>query len=975
MANCGIIIRPQSKTIKTKMSNIPKKIKLTNQADVNPTKLPIVDNTRSGQVVGSMVNKFSNRIIKNVDLSWLSEARINKSTKSHGESDLKEEYEYEKMKKYLENLKSDLKDKYKVDVEENTSVVNFFAQYLVNIDFSNQAVPVFSSSPPLLESLLSNDTINALRDSVKDDYDNLSEVVEKQGNEYLFEMTNITDKEDSVYKKLHSGVYLDEKTGIFNQRGYLVVKEKLNEIRKNNNNTLNKELFIAVSDGDNFKNLNDLLGPVFGDLLIRKAYGLAEHNFLKRMNDIGSKDSFCISIREGGEEFTRFIYGYTEKQVKDNLEILRKEVGNIIQDELEVLQKRIPTSERKFREKGFSLKEIYTFMNMASKKGYKDTLQENIGGSTYNVLTVKDDFFTKKEEKEIDVGKMTEYEKEQRELRIKWAKQERERVSKMNDKEREVYNTKKDIEEEKRNEISEDDLKQIQHKADGQLTQEKNADEKDANNNYFVNKNKVHDYETFIKERRIEEVHVDEKKAESQNSNDVMVANTNKLAIKCLRTKQVFLDTIVNFGMNGLEDQLILELYQKIDGLKKELLKTDVTEKMKEETEKEIEELNEKIPVIKQKLGDKIHSFLMSDNPTQIKLGAISDSFITPEEKSKIMSIFEEDFKPDDVIRDSFFTILANTKQIFDKYLKLVRTSNATNSEEERRTLSDFAGLFTRGVRGVHKPKTDLNKISEFITSTNHHNPQEVIFEPAKYDPKYDPKKEAFHDLLVLKKMYNTFLASTDPKLSYLKEEDVVQNKILTYEQEDRLFTMIYRYDNIKPFNENLGHNGGDVLSFVRANAIEEIMSNLGFKDFLHGSSFYQDAIAVYPGMALNIPTDETLEQIILSPEKELENNAKEKEDKSKKISTIGMNKYREEIWKEWNKIKESKGDDITKLKLILNEIVPLLLQVEIEDNFFSEVNKGLPEGYVHNYLENWCKENRKAYDADSIVMITPSEL
>ncbi|SDO80571.1 tetratricopeptide repeat-containing diguanylate cyclase [Clostridium gasigenes] len=117
------------------------------------------------------------------------------------------------------------------------------------------------------------------------------------------------DESEKILEKVANTDYLTE----INTRAY-GEKLILDEINKNN------KFSMAIIDIDNFKNINDSYGHIFGDVILKK---IAK----KLKESIDSKD---IIARFGGEEFIIAFVGKDKDEAKEILDEIRIDVNNII---------------------------------------------------------------------------------------------------------------------------------------------------------------------------------------------------------------------------------------------------------------------------------------------------------------------------------------------------------------------------------------------------------------------------------------------------------------------------------------------------------------------------------------------------------------------------------------------------------------------------------------------------------------------
>lgn len=105
----------------------------------------------------------------------------------------------------------------------------------------------------------------------------------------------------------------DPLTGLLNKRAFFdfIEKELSDQTRRN--------CYIAMLDVDHFKKINDTLGHIFGDEVLKK---MAE--ILKKY----CSDKIQVA-RFGGEEFIVYLKNYTLEEVKEILNQIRKEISQI----------------------------------------------------------------------------------------------------------------------------------------------------------------------------------------------------------------------------------------------------------------------------------------------------------------------------------------------------------------------------------------------------------------------------------------------------------------------------------------------------------------------------------------------------------------------------------------------------------------------------------------------------------------------
>ena len=110
---------------------------------------------------------------------------------------------------------------------------------------------------------------------------------------------------------------LDQLTGVFNRRGFLIESEKILEKYKNKDSTG----AVIFADLDNLKIINDSFGHDDGDFAIKKAASILKENL--RISDIVG--------RIGGDEFVAFIVDIEFSQVDSICTRIRRYVQNFNQ--------------------------------------------------------------------------------------------------------------------------------------------------------------------------------------------------------------------------------------------------------------------------------------------------------------------------------------------------------------------------------------------------------------------------------------------------------------------------------------------------------------------------------------------------------------------------------------------------------------------------------------------------------------------
>lgn len=119
----------------------------------------------------------------------------------------------------------------------------------------------------------------------------------------------------NTYEKLHNMSIKDPLTDAYNFRYFKEVLEK--EIKKYSR--LKNNFSIAIMDLDNFKEINDRLGHLAGDLVLQE--------LVRTVNGQIRKDVDMI-FRYGGDEFALFFPSIREDRLKDVLERIRKNISD-----------------------------------------------------------------------------------------------------------------------------------------------------------------------------------------------------------------------------------------------------------------------------------------------------------------------------------------------------------------------------------------------------------------------------------------------------------------------------------------------------------------------------------------------------------------------------------------------------------------------------------------------------------------------
>ncbi len=103
----------------------------------------------------------------------------------------------------------------------------------------------------------------------------------------------------------------DPLTGGLNTKAY---HEELNDIFFDN--TQEKELWCVISDMNNLKQINDILGHMEGDNAIRKSYYCLNKNFKK----------YGKTFRVGGDEFVSLLSGCSKTEVEETIHTIISEI-------------------------------------------------------------------------------------------------------------------------------------------------------------------------------------------------------------------------------------------------------------------------------------------------------------------------------------------------------------------------------------------------------------------------------------------------------------------------------------------------------------------------------------------------------------------------------------------------------------------------------------------------------------------------
>ncbi len=111
--------------------------------------------------------------------------------------------------------------------------------------------------------------------------------------DYFINLNHFTSSpivvEIHLFKEAEKMAMIDSLTGIFNRRCFDInLKKELNRARR-----YDKDFSLVMIDLDNFKNINDTHGHLFGDEVLRK--------FASLLNDISREED--VICRYGGEEF------------------------------------------------------------------------------------------------------------------------------------------------------------------------------------------------------------------------------------------------------------------------------------------------------------------------------------------------------------------------------------------------------------------------------------------------------------------------------------------------------------------------------------------------------------------------------------------------------------------------------------------------------------------------------------------------
>ncbi len=149
------------------------------------------------------------------------------------------------------------------------------------------------------------------------DYTNILELRDciKRKNEILStkRLENINYLKE-YYKEL---AYVDELTGIVNRRGFF---DKINNIMQNRMRRSADNLWLTMMDLDFFKKINDNLGHLSGDKVLKFIGDV--------LKDLEKRHEGIYVFRYGGEEFIVLMYQYVFEEVERILENLRKTIEN-----------------------------------------------------------------------------------------------------------------------------------------------------------------------------------------------------------------------------------------------------------------------------------------------------------------------------------------------------------------------------------------------------------------------------------------------------------------------------------------------------------------------------------------------------------------------------------------------------------------------------------------------------------------------
>lgn len=128
----------------------------------------------------------------------------------------------------------------------------------------------------------------------------------------LYFITDVTDKVNTE-KALENLVLLDELTGLGNRRK--MIKDFKDDITPYVQKT-GLNAFLVMLDVDDFKNVNDKHGHIFGDQVLKK---IAEF-----LNNLAEENT--VAYRVGGDEFTVLIKNKTEKEAFKMFQSLNKKI-------------------------------------------------------------------------------------------------------------------------------------------------------------------------------------------------------------------------------------------------------------------------------------------------------------------------------------------------------------------------------------------------------------------------------------------------------------------------------------------------------------------------------------------------------------------------------------------------------------------------------------------------------------------------
>ncbi len=115
-----------------------------------------------------------------------------------------------------------------------------------------------------------------------------------------------------IMKNVPQFLFIDPLTGLENRRYLEFLESKL--IRQ-----CKYDFYILVIDLDNFKDINDTYGHLFGDKVLKEV----------ARKIVSSVRSYDNVIRFGGEEFVALVYRVTREQAKFIAERIRKEIERI----------------------------------------------------------------------------------------------------------------------------------------------------------------------------------------------------------------------------------------------------------------------------------------------------------------------------------------------------------------------------------------------------------------------------------------------------------------------------------------------------------------------------------------------------------------------------------------------------------------------------------------------------------------------